>query len=397
MADGFDKFMRSRSDRASGWEDASPEMVVEWLCFLDSQGNGTTIVHATACPQVGHYSLSCFDHSLGCRRRYTFGSLQKSFVTKLKRAYVEILERFEEEWSPQDMRGNPVTGAVVDQYLAFAPHEQLRAAVTPKQATPILRPDFQHLMRYMHTCLLCAAQPVDRLAYARDMALFAVAFRAGSRSSDLAKLLAAQVLHLPSSQGSVFNFLFTKTLRDGAAHASLLAPDSDMLETCAVAAMLRYAQAADSCGWDMSKDYLFPEMPASGDRTPKRLARPLSVKTMAARFKEHLGHVGLGSRQFTFHSFRVGCAVTQTIVGKYIAEIMAAVNWKSEKVARRYVGGARATRDSTGTTPGAAEARYGAANALAASVDPAAWALFSPRAAPPRGVPQPPTESATSS
>ncbi|CAN0037619.1 unnamed protein product, partial [Ascophyllum nodosum] len=201
--------------------------------------------------------------------------------------------------------------------------------VTPKQATPILRPDFQHLMRYMHTGLLCAAQPVDRLANARDMALFAVAFRAGSRGSDLAKLLAAQVLHLPSSQGVVLNFHFTKTLRDGAAHASLLAPDNDMPETCAVAAMLRYAQAADSCGWDI---------------TPKRLARPLSAKTMAARFKEHLGHAGLGSRQFTFHSFRVGCAVTQTIAGKDIAEIMAAVNWKSEKIARRYVGGARATR-----------------------------------------------------
>ena len=238
VADGFDRFMRSRSDRASGWEDASPEIVVEWLCFLDSQGNGTTIVHATSCPQVGQYSLSCSDRSLGCTRRYAFGSLQKSFVSKLKRAYVEILGRFE-EWSPQDMRGNPVTGAVVDQYLAFATHEQLRAGVTPKQATPILRPDFQHLMRYMHTGLLCAAQPVDRLAYARDMALFAVAFRVGSRSSDLAKLLAAQVLHLPSSQGLVLNFHFTKTLRDGAAHASLLAPDNDMPETCAVAAMLR--------------------------------------------------------------------------------------------------------------------------------------------------------------
>ena len=219
------------------------------------------------------------------------------------------------------------------------------------------------------------------------MALFAVAFRASSRGSDLAKLLAAQVLHLPSSQGLVLNVPTTKTLRDGAAHASLLAPGNDMPETCAVAAMLNYAQAAGSCGWDMPKGYLFPEMPASGDCTPKRLARPLSAKTMAARFKEHSGHAGLGSRQFTFHSFRVGCAVTQTIAGKDIAEIMAAVNWKSEKIARRYVGGAKATRDPTGTTLGATEARYGAANALAASVDPAVWALFPPRTAPPRGVP----------
>ena len=91
----------------------------------------------------------------------------------------------------------------------------------------------------MHTCLLCAAQPVDRLAYARDMALFAIAFRTGSRGSDLAKPLAAQVLCLPSSQGIVLNFQFTKTVRDGTPHASLLPPDKDMPETCVVAAMIR--------------------------------------------------------------------------------------------------------------------------------------------------------------
>ncbi|CAM9724695.1 unnamed protein product, partial [Ascophyllum nodosum] len=136
------------------------------------------------------------------------------------------------------------------------------------------------------------------------MALFAIAFRTGSRGSDLAKILAAQVLHLPSNQGIVLNFQFTKTLRDGATHASRLVPDKDMPETCA--------------------------------RIPKRRARPLSAKAMAARFKLHLEHAGLGARHFTFHSFRVGCAVSQTIAGKDIAEIMTAVNWKSEKVARRY-------------------------------------------------------------
>ena len=276
------------------------------------------------------------------------------------------------------MRRNPVTGAVIDQYLAFATQEQLRAGDTPKQATPILRPDFQKLMRDMHTCLLCAAQPVDRLAYARDMALFAIAFRTGSRGYDLAKILAPQVLHLLSNQGIVLNLQFTKTLRDGATHASLLVPDKDMPVTCAVAATIRYAQAADSCGWDMSAGYLFPEMSASGERIPKRRARPLSAKAMAARFKQHLEYAGLGARHFTFHSFRVECAVSQTIAGKDIAEIMAAVNWKSGKVASRYVKGATNTRDPTGTTPGAAEARYVTANDLAASLDPAAWALPPP-------------------
>ena len=103
---------------------------------------------------------------------------------------MEILGRFA-EWSPRDKRGNPVTGAAIDQYLAFATQEQLIAGVTLKQANPILRPDLQKLIRDMHTCLLCAAQPVYRLAYTCDMALFGIAFRTGSRGSDLTKLLAA--------------------------------------------------------------------------------------------------------------------------------------------------------------------------------------------------------------
>ena len=81
------------------------------------------------------------------------------------------------------------------------------------------------------------------------MALFAEAFRTASGGSDLIELLAAQVLRLPSSQGLVLDFRFAKILRDGAAHASLLAPENnDMPETCAVAAMICYAQTADSYG-----------------------------------------------------------------------------------------------------------------------------------------------------
>ena len=138
-------------------------------------------------------------------------------------------------------------------------------------------------------------------------------------------------------------------------------------------------------------------MPASGARTPERLARPISASTMAACLKKHLEHAGLRTRQITFHSFRVGCAVTRIIAGIDIAENMAAVNWTSEKIACRYVKGTKITRNSTGTTAGAAEARYVAANARAAAVNPTVWALFPSRSAPPCGVPQPPTACTSSS
>ena len=135
----------------------------------------------------------------------------------------------------------------------------------------------------------------------------------------------------------------------------------------------------------MSAGYLFPEMPAAGDRIPKRLARPLSAKAMAARFKQHLEHWGRG----TLPSMRLGCVAPSHRLSQVdIADIMAAVNWKSEKIAGRYVGGATNTRDHTGPTPGATEARSVAANALTTSLHPTvSVGTFPPaRRAPPWGL-----------
>ena len=186
------------------------------------------------------------------------------------------------------------------------------------------------------------------------MALFAVEFCTCGHGSDLVKLLAAQVVQLPSNEGLlVLNFQFTKTLRDGAAHAFLLEPDNDMPETCVIAARIYYVQVACSCGWDMSMSYLLPEKRASGDRTPTRLARPLFAKTMATHFKRHVEHAGLGARHFILYLFRVSCAVAQTIAGKEVADIMGLVTWKSEKIASRYVGGLNTTRDPLQTIHGA--------------------------------------------
>ena len=138
---------------------------------------------------------------------------------------------------------------------------------------------------------LCAAQAFDRLAYARNIILYTVAFHTSRHGSDLAKLIAAQVLRLLCSQGLVLNFQVTNTRRDGAAHASLLVSDHDIPETCAVAAMIRYEQATDSSERDLSTRYLFPEMQVSGDRTPNRLARTPFHKTMVAHFHGTWGGV----------------------------------------------------------------------------------------------------------
>ena len=106
-------------------------------------------------------------------------------------------------------------------------------------------------MRNRHTCLLCAPQPDNRLNCARDIVWFAVVFRTGSRIGDIAKLLAFH-----SGPASAFQQkgwytdlpTYPTTLQDGAAHASLLAPDTNRLEPYASVAMIPYTQAADACG-----------------------------------------------------------------------------------------------------------------------------------------------------
>ena len=53
VADNFDAFLRGRTSNERGWITATDVDVFEWLCWLDSHGNGTKLVHAVTCPGVG--------------------------------------------------------------------------------------------------------------------------------------------------------------------------------------------------------------------------------------------------------------------------------------------------------------------------------------------------------
>ena len=43
VADSFDAFLRARTSHERGWMTAADVDVFEWLCWLDSYGNGTKI------------------------------------------------------------------------------------------------------------------------------------------------------------------------------------------------------------------------------------------------------------------------------------------------------------------------------------------------------------------
>ena len=89
---------------------------------------------------------------------------------------------------------------------------------------------------------------------------------------------------------------------------------------------------------------------------------------------------------FSVRSFRVGSAATHIIAGKNCGDYDVRER-ESQGVERRYVRDAKTTRDHTGTTPGAEEARFVVAYARVASADLAVWAIGLTRPAYPRGLP----------
>lgn len=80
----FDSFLLSFSGGARAWLSAAPDDVVDWFCFLDTQGKGTTLAHDDACPGVGSADRRRCRQGATCATRYAADSLRKGFSSKLK-------------------------------------------------------------------------------------------------------------------------------------------------------------------------------------------------------------------------------------------------------------------------------------------------------------------------
>ena len=152
------------------------------------------------------------------------------------------------------------------------------------------------------------------------------------RGFDLSFTFASQLLRLPNGKEFIFNFLFGKTLRAGSREAVVVLADEGA-ETCAYRAVSEYIEAAKAIGWDLSAGYLFPTVKDDGARgTRKYLARAMTVSLQG-----HLRAADLPPH-FTMHSFRVGGSLSRSMDGTAIEEIMRIGGWKTELMARHYIG-----------------------------------------------------------
>ena len=90
---------------------------------------------------------------------------------------------------------------------------------------------------------------------------------------------------------------------------------------------------AQRMGWDITAGHVFPVVTAEGGRG----SLPLPADRMTTALQGHLRAAGLPSH-FTMHTFRVGGYLSKSLNGTAVDEIMKIGGWKTESVAKYYIG-----------------------------------------------------------
>ena len=83
---------------------------------------------------------------------------------------------------------------------------------------------------------------------ARDLALFTVAFKTTKRGDELSRTLIQGILRLPNLNGFLFNFQWSKTMRDGADRLISVAYNYECLATCPVTAVEQLIAVGSAIG-----------------------------------------------------------------------------------------------------------------------------------------------------
>ena len=150
--------------------------------------------------------------------------------------------------------GTPAASHEVKCYLKAVTSEQLQAAVTPKQATPLFVKKLSALSAHI-TCKMLdpCISAASLFLLARDDAFFKCLFFS---TNDLTLVKSQEVLRLPNDQGFLFNHIWGKTLRDGTTNVFAIRRHED-ISLCPIAAVERYFSVSSALGVDLATGFLF--------------------------------------------------------------------------------------------------------------------------------------------
>lgn len=302
---------------------ATPKDVCRFLAWKDSRGK--TQVHVTACPHLGKHKV----HSCGCPVRLSYATVD-SYIGKLRAIFKEAGR--EGDWNTALGLGNPAASAEVKAYLKAFTSEQLQAAVTPKQATPLFLVKIVQLSRLIQVKMSVPGITASQLfVYARDAALFKALFFSGDRANDLTLVKTQEIMRFPENDGLLFNHVWGKSLRDGSANLFGIRRHSD-LSLCPVKAIELYVAISSALSVDLLAGYLFRPLSSTGKIQNKQIAN----SSLQSRLRCYLQEAKIYSGE-TLHSFRAGLAITLALSGSQLADIMEHVGWRRAPTASHYL------------------------------------------------------------
>ena len=189
-----------------------------------------------------------------------------------------------------------------------------------------------NLLGDMRSRAQVAASLAERISLTRDIALFSLAFYSMRRGYDLFLKLGSNIPKRPIFRDLIFNFQFGKTLR-ASSEAVVVLADRDWPVIRPFRAVTAYSSVAQQMGWDLAAGHLFPVVSAGGGRgnlplPAASINAALQARVRAAELPSHFGML----------SFRVGGALSKSLAGTAVGEIMKIGGWKTESVAKYYIG-----------------------------------------------------------
>ena len=193
-----------------------------------------------------------------------------SYIGKLRAIFKEAGR--EGDWNTALGLGNPAASAEVKAYLKAFTSEQLQAAVTPKQATPLFLVKIVQLSHLIQVKMSVPGITASQLfVYARDAALFKALFFSDDRANDLTLVKTQEIMRFLENDGLLFNHVWGKSLRDGSANLFGIRRHSD-LSLCPVKAIELYVAISSALSVDLLAGYLFRPLSSTGKIQNKQIA-----------------------------------------------------------------------------------------------------------------------------
>ena len=268
-------------------------------------------------------------HSCGCSVRFSYATVD-SYIGKLRAIFKDAGR--EGDWNTALSLGNPAASAEVKAYLKAFASEQLQAAVTPKQATPLFLVKIVPLSRLIQGKMLLPGITASQLfVYVRDAAFFKALFFSGDRANDLTLVKTQEIMRFPQNDGLQFNHVWGKSLRDGSANLFGIKSHSDS-SLCPVKAIELYIAISSALSLDLLSGFLFRPLNSLGKIQNKQLAN----STLQSRLRSYLQEANIYNGE-TLHSFRAGLAITLALSGSQLADIMEHVYRRHAPTASHYL------------------------------------------------------------